>query len=627
MTLIMTHVSQRRIFQSGDFRLTHARTGNPLDYWAQKQIIVQRITWTSLVGFCGIAHTGHEFVPEWIVEQLRALPQDAQFDEFVCRLKSAETWLARSSPRFRAITFSVAGFVDFKPTFVLISNFEAIGRPPRPFPPTFSSTLEVTRFRPKNEQLFLSGRPGAVSPNDRHRLLGVFRKTPPPERGYDELAYANRTASTRDSSVGAACFTAHVTVLGDYGGTVHDWPADRDYLPAFVDIRGMILPRLRRGIDEHGQPKPLQIGAVFGASAIESAEYYRIALREKPSDPGILTNFGTWLKERGDIEEAENAYHKAISANDLFANAHGNLAVLLDNRGEFDAAERSYRRAVELDDEAAIYAANLAFFLWRRRGDVATGTQLLAAAIGRQRDAFTVGRLAFFTDTAIKDVDEARRLCLEALALAPDDSWINARYADHLRRTGDSDGARERFERAAKDERPDDFVLLTYASFLATHREYHQAIDVLRRALNLRPRNPSALAMLAAARTLAEGLIPDAERMYRQVLEWDSAHPIAILNLAQLLLRRRADSEEARRLLHALDSTEMSPDMGLEQQFYAVAYGVPGFDGGPAEIQRLLDLGVDVPLWDLSEDLLAARSAANPHADLLARVVTHDPAG
>jgi hypothetical protein len=158
----MTHVSQRRIFQSGDFRLTDAQTGQNIDYWAQKQIIVQRFGWTALVGFCGIAHTGREYVPEWIVRQLRATPQDAAFDEFLMRLRSAEDWLAHANPRFRAITFSVGAFVDLRPTFVLISNFEAIGRPRRPLPRRFPATLEVTRFRPKKQQLFLSGRPQAV---------------------------------------------------------------------------------------------------------------------------------------------------------------------------------------------------------------------------------------------------------------------------------------------------------------------------------------------------------------------------------------------------------------------------------------------------------------------------------
>jgi tetratricopeptide (TPR) repeat protein len=390
MTLIITHVSQRRIFQSGDFRLTDARTGQQIDYWAQKQIIVQRSGWTALVGFCGIAHTGREYVPEWIVQQLRATPQDAAFEDFLLRLRSAEDWLARAIPRFRAITFSVGAFVDFKPVFVLMSNFEAIGRPPGPLPRTLPATLEVTRFRPRKEQLFLSGRPDAVLAEERRRLLGTFRKVPPLEAGYAALADLNRHASTRDGTVGPACFTAHVTVLGDQGGSVHEWPADREYLPAFVDVQGMILPRLR-AVDEHGRPKPLQITGTSGAMFVPSAEYFRVALEEKPTDPSILSNYGNCLKDRGELDRAEEAYRKAIVSDDGFASAHGNLAILLDECGDVDAAEQEHRRAVELDSNSPIWAANLAFFLWRRRGERATGDTLLKEALGRRRDAFSLG--------------------------------------------------------------------------------------------------------------------------------------------------------------------------------------------------------------------------------------------
>src|SRR4051794_34411824 len=110
----MTYLSRRRIYQSGDFRLTNPRDGRSLDYWAQKQIIIQRFQWMALVGFCGIAHTGREWVPDWIVQQLQATAMDASFEEFVVRLQSAEKWLKRQLPAFRAISFSIGAFVDFK---------------------------------------------------------------------------------------------------------------------------------------------------------------------------------------------------------------------------------------------------------------------------------------------------------------------------------------------------------------------------------------------------------------------------------------------------------------------------------------------------------------------------------
>jgi Tfp pilus assembly protein PilF len=341
--------------------------------------------------------------------------------------------------------------VEFKPHFLLISNFEAIGRPPRARS-TFPATLEVTRFRPKKEQLFLSGRPESVPMGERQRLLGIFRKVPPPEEGYAALAAVNRRASERDRAVGPACFTSHATVLGEEGGTVHGWPPHRDYLPAFVDIHGMVLPRFKRELDDEGRPKPIQLTGISGARFKPSAEYFRVALEEKPDDPSILSDYGNWLKDRGELDEAEAAYRKAIASDDGFANAHGNLASVLDDRGDIDSAEREYRRAVELDAQSTIHAENLAFFLWRRRQDRETGERLLREAMGRQRDAFTVGRLALFTDLALGDKEQARRLYDEALDIAPGDPWTHGRLAEFLQREGDLDAAREHFEGATAGE-------------------------------------------------------------------------------------------------------------------------------------------------------------------------------
>lgn len=621
----MTHLTPRRIFQSGDFRLTNGLTGKPLDYWAQKQIIVQRFGWTALVGFCGIANTGVVSVPAWVVEQLRATPQGAPFEDFLSRLQSAETWLAGRNPRFRAITFAVGAFVDLKPTFVLISNFEALGRPPAPVPAEFPARLEVSRLKPRGERLFVSGRPDAVHRDERRWVLACFRAVPPPERGYAVLAEVNRLASTRTTLVSAACFTAHATLLGEQGGVVHEWPADQEYLPPFLDLDGMLLRHLKAELDEQGKPKPIQLRGVSGAMVVNSAEYFHLALEEKPNDPSILSNYGNWLKDRGELDGAEVAYRKALASDDAFANAHNNLANLLEERSDIDAAEGEYRRAVELHGESNIYASNLAFFLWNHRGD-ASGETLLRDALERQRDAWTLGRMARFTDVALGDQDAARQLYEEALGFAPNDPWINGRYADLRLRAGDLDAARENLERATAGKHPDVDALLQYAEQQVREGSIDAGVTLIRRALKARPRNPNALAMLAAARTLAGAPESEIERMYRQVSDWDPGHPIAALNLAQILLRRDGSDEEARRLLLAAATTDLRPEWRLELLFYAVAYDLAGFEGAAVELRSLLDQGARIPgPWDLSGEIAAARARAHPQTDLLAEVARLQP--
>jgi Flp pilus assembly protein TadD len=620
LTLIITHLTRRRIFQSGDFRLTDPRTGDIFDYKAQKQIIVQRFGWTALIGFCGVAHTGREPVPEWIVRQLQAIPQDGSFKQLLRRLRAAEVWLAGFNPRFRPLTFSIGAFVDFRPTFVLMSNFEAIGEPPRRLPVDYPAALRVGTLTPRRSQLLLSGRPNAVSRNDRRWLLRVLPCSSP-EQGYAALAEVNRRASVADPGVGAACFTSHVMALGDMGGTVHDWPDDKEYMPAFLDVNGMVLPRLRAGVDEHGRPTPIQFKGISGTVFSQSAEFFRIALEEKPSDASTLSNYGNWLKQRGNLDGAEAAYLAAIASDENFANAHGNLAILLDDKGELDAAEEHYRLAVELADNSVIYPTNLAFFLWRRRGDRAAAETLLRQALERQRDAFTIGRYALFTDLAFDDRHgAARELYEEALASSPQDPWTNGRFADFLRRSGNNDAAREHFERATAGDHPDFEALPQYAELELSEWHLEAAAELLRRALRLRRRDAGLVAMLAATRTLLGAPDHDVVPMYRQALEWQPNQPVAALNLAQILLRRDSASEEARELLRLAYQADLAPEMRLELLFYGTTYAIEGFEDAPREIRQLLDAGVRISAWDLSQEIEWVRARGHFHADLLAQV-------
>lgn len=626
MTLIITHLARRRILQSGDFLLTDRRTGEGIEYRAQKQIIVQRFRWTALVGFCGVAHTGREYVPEWIVRQLAAVPPDAPFDELLRRLRSAEVWLAGISPRHRSITFSIGAFVDFKPIFALISNFEAIGRPPRALHPReYSAALSVSYVGPRADRLVLSGRSGAVCRADRELLRRVLREAPP-DQAYASLAEVHRRASVRDDAVGAVCFTSHVTVLGEMGGMVHEWPEDEDYLPAFMDVAGMILPRLRPEIDEHGRPKPLQLKSVSGASFTESADYFRIALAEKPTDPSILSNYGNWLKKRGRFDEAEASYRAAIASDDHFASAYGNLAILLDDIGDVDGAEAAYRRAVELDHGSVIHASNLAFFLWRRRGARDAAEALLLETLARQRDAFTISRNAYFNAQAFDDRhDAALELYEEALSMAPQDPWANGRLACLLLRIGDTDGARTHFERATSGEHPDVDALAGYAELQLSEGSHESAAELLRRALRLRRRDPAILAALAATRTLLAAADEDVEPLYRQVLEWQPDHPLSALNLAQILLKRDRCDAEASRLLVALHDADLTPEMRLELLFYGVAYDIDVFEDATHEIQELLETGVRVTAWDLSQEAEVAKSSGHRYADVLSQVAAVQP--
>eukprot|EP00614_Pseudopedinella_elastica_P028952 CAMPEP_0172627400 /NCGR_PEP_ID=MMETSP1068-20121228/156011_1 /TAXON_ID=35684 /ORGANISM="Pseudopedinella elastica, Strain CCMP716" /LENGTH=212 /DNA_ID=CAMNT_0013437269 /DNA_START=37 /DNA_END=672 /DNA_ORIENTATION=+ len=84
-------------------------------------------------------------------------------------------------------------------------------------------------------------------------------------------------------------------------------------------------------------------------SALEEAETsIRLAIKREPSAQAF-NNLGNVLQAKGELDEAEDAYRKAIDLDPDYASAHTNLGVALHNKGDLTGAEDATRRAIDLD--------------------------------------------------------------------------------------------------------------------------------------------------------------------------------------------------------------------------------------------------------------------------------------
>lgn len=61
---------------------------------------------------------------------------------------------------------------------------------------------------------------------------------------------------------------------------------------------------------------------------------YRLALRERPDDPGVLQNIAIAFSKTGQPEEAIRTYRRALQIDPDLAGAHYGLAFLLLKRGD-----------------------------------------------------------------------------------------------------------------------------------------------------------------------------------------------------------------------------------------------------------------------------------------------------
>ncbi len=94
-------------------------------------------------------------------------------------------------------------------------------------------------------------------------------------------------------------------------------------------------------------------------NATEAAKYYQYFIDQGFQDYRILSNYGSILKDIGNLQEAELLLRKAIEIKPNYAIAHNNMGLILQNLGKLKEAELSLHKAIELQPDFANAHSNL----------------------------------------------------------------------------------------------------------------------------------------------------------------------------------------------------------------------------------------------------------------------------
>ena len=120
------------------------------------------------------------------------------------------------------------------------------------------------------------------------------------------------------------------------------------------------------------------LGCELEMSSIEEAkEAYERAIKLEPRHFDAHVNLGRLLHEQGEPAAAAEHYRKAISAKPDHETAWFNLGVALEDLDHMRDAAEAYRRAIALDDDNADAHYNLAG-LFERKGDKQAALRHLA---------------------------------------------------------------------------------------------------------------------------------------------------------------------------------------------------------------------------------------------------------
>lgn len=83
--------------------------------------------------------------------------------------------------------------------------------------------------------------------------------------------------------------------------------------------------------------------------AAEAEVYYNVALSLERGDPALWINYGTLMRQLGDLPKAGSAYGRALEIDPNNALAHYNLATVLEAQGKYEDSISAYSVALMLD--------------------------------------------------------------------------------------------------------------------------------------------------------------------------------------------------------------------------------------------------------------------------------------
>jgi TPR repeat protein len=127
-------------------------------------------------------------------------------------------------------------------------------------------------------------------------------------------------------------------------------------------------PKEERPIDEPAAEHWFQRGLMLeenGAPIEQAAQAYHRAVDANPHAAGALVNLGTIAFRRKKLREAEEFYIRAAEADPQYALAQFNLGNLYDEQGRVEEARRHYLQAISLNNRYADAVFNLALLCER----------------------------------------------------------------------------------------------------------------------------------------------------------------------------------------------------------------------------------------------------------------------
>ena len=242
MTLNQTIINQWGVWQCSDHRVTNPATGEIVDDYSVKQIILQCTDGTALLAYAGAGKVSSVDLSDWIRETIRG--ESYTLDQTLILIRENATRDLAPHLLARGIRhmFSIGAFLAGRPWAIQIRNFNA--------PSGVPSEVVLNRFEtiakvvdPGQGLVFIY--PHAILGPDQRKLMTLANRKPrTPKEFRDLLASINRRFAATPSgrkTVSPGCVTSYMPPKGQ--------PVESEFHGGTAGPTPLVIPTLLFGID------------------------------------------------------------------------------------------------------------------------------------------------------------------------------------------------------------------------------------------------------------------------------------------------------------------------------------------------------------------------------------------
>jgi tetratricopeptide (TPR) repeat protein/cytoskeletal protein CcmA (bactofilin family) len=282
----------------------------------------------------------------------------------------------------------------------------------------------------------------------------------------------------------------------------------------------------------------------------DAEKYFQLAVGQKPAKANALYQYGLFIEEKGDFENAISHYRKALKIDKNLYEAHEPLGKILEKTGDFDGAIAEYSLALKNDKKNPALHLTLGRLLLNSNDSSKANFHFKRGLSLIPRD--------FKAHIKVADMLMGKDMIDKSLAFYEIASSIDPKNPKVYTRMGEAYLEKQDFGAALKFFKK--LVILQpenaenqyqFGKLLLQAKDFNNARQALEKALSLRDNHPPTFYELGLA-LLEESNAKDAEVVFRKAVAGDSKNIFYSLALAKSQVINKKYNTALDRLLKIL---------------------------------------------------------------------------